>query len=150
MYNIYVQIVNFPVGFSDGRNRAFLCSGPENGPGRKGVPGRHVAPGPFFGSTDFGGCTVCTDCGGGCTVSIVSIFSNWSEHHETSSWLKFGSILERSERTEKKKRFRFGFRHFGSKRLKKRAIVRESDPKEEKRKRGWGCLVFGFRKGLRI
>ena len=78
-------------------------------------------------------------------MSIVSIFSNWSEHHETSSWLKFGSILERSERTEKKKRFRFGFRHFGSKRLKKRAIVRESDPKEEKRKRGWGCLVFGFR-----
>ena len=75
-------------------------------------------------------------------MSIVSIFSNWSEHHETSSWLKFGSILERSERTEKKKRFRFGFRHFGSKRLKKRAIVRESDPKEEKRLQGCPAAPF--------
>ena len=143
MYNIYVQIVNFPVGFSDGRNRAFLCSGPENGPGRKGVPGRHVAPGPFFGSTDFGGCTVCTDCGGGCTVSIVSIFSNWSEHHETSSWLKFGSILERSERTEKKKRFRFGFRHFRLKKAQEESDCKRERPEGGKEKEGLG--VFSVR-----
>ena len=50
-----VPDVNFPVVFSDGRNRAFLCSGPENGPGRKGGPGRHVAPGPFLASKSFVG-----------------------------------------------------------------------------------------------
>ena len=34
--------------------------------------------------------------------------------------------------------------------VQKRASVRESDPKEEKRKRGWGCLVFGCRKGFSL
>ena len=69
------------------------------------------------------------------------------EHHETSSWLKLSLAQFWSDQQKKKKRFRFGFNHFGSKGSKESECKRER-PEGGKEKEGWGCLVFGCRKGF--
>ena len=75
------------------------------------------------------------------------MYSEHREHHETSSWLKLSLAQFWSDQQKKKKRFRFGFNHFGSKGSKESECKRER-PEGGKEKEGLG--VFGVRLSERV